>query len=266
MVSPIKKWWLMLGLAWPLSAFGAVVDIDCATLDQPLQTLIDAVPEDSTINLSGACQEPILITKDRIELSGGKAGASFTFPPDTVNGLSITGRQIALKKLNVSGAKKSVVVYRTGSARIVETQISQSGSIGLEVTDSSYVRILNSTISNSGRNGIVVRLSSSADIHNNVISHHQSHGIVLDSSAADIDGNALSDNRNYGLLVHSNSKARLGGDNSAGETNRFSNNGDGGVRCDSNSTLQVRVEQQFDDPAKTYRMAESCVLSTETTD
>ncbi|MGB2680879.1 MAG: hypothetical protein WBE39_06145 [Candidatus Competibacter sp.] len=122
MMSPLQHCVLALGLIAPGFTFGAAVEIDCDTLAQPLKTLIDAVPEDSAIKLSGACHEPIPIAKDRIELSGsGKTGASFSFPEYTANGLSITGRQIVIKKLSLSGAKKSIAVYRDGRVSSTET-------------------------------------------------------------------------------------------------------------------------------------------------
>lgn len=255
---------LGIGMFFSYSSFGTVADIDCDNISQPVQQLIDNIPEDSIINISGICHETIEIQKDRISLSG-KSGASFILSPQTDIGISITGRQIVIKNIKISGGARGIVLYRAGSARIVNTDISHSGSIGIEITDSSYARILQSTISNSKRNGIVVRLSSSADIHENTITGNKNDGIVLDGSSADIDGNTISDNNDYGIFLHANSRIRLGGDNTSGKSNIFSNNLTGGIRCDSNSTIEIRIAQQFSNN-KDYELSESCVLTTETSD
>lgn len=244
---------------------GATVHIDCDNIGEPLQQIIDKVPEDNTITISGACSESIKIEKDRLSISG-QPDVSFVLPANTNAGIAVSGRQITIKNIVISGGDRGIVVYRGGSARIINTYISNTNSIGLEVTDSSYARIMQSEIANSQRNGIVVRLSSSADIHKNKIVQNKRDGVVVDSSSADMDGNIISNNNRYGIFLHCNSKIRLGGDNTSGKSNFFSGNLRGGICCESNSTIEVRVEQQFDTTLNNYHLSGNCVLTNQILD
>ncbi|HCB12309.1 MAG TPA: hypothetical protein DEP36_01875 [Gammaproteobacteria bacterium] len=248
-----------IGVFLHYSAFSAQVDIDCDNLPQPLQQIIDDVPEDSIIKFYGTCHEPIKIKKDRLSILG-MFGAKFVLSPNNYCGIAISGRQIEINRITIFGGESGIVVYRSGSLNISDSRILNPNSIGVEVTGSSYARITQTEIVNSHRNGIVVRLSSSADIHANTINRNKGYAIVIDNSSADIDGNIISENYRYGIYLRDCSKIRLGGDNASGEGNIFYGNLIGGIRCESNSTIEIRADQKFDTDKNNYDLSDSCVL------
>jgi hypothetical protein len=238
------------------TSLGASVDIDCDTINRPLQEIVDSVEEDSHIFFYGSCHDPIRVEKDRLFIAG-EPNSKFILPSTASFGIAISGRQINVEKINISGGKRGIVVYRGGSAKISNSKITNSESIGIEVTESSYIRIERTEVTHSHRNGVVVRLSSSADIHENKINKNKGQGIVVDASAADIDGNLISRSGRYGILLRGGSKIRLGRDNSSGEENLFYNNLNGAIRCESNSIIEIASKEiKFD-----YDLSDSCVLT-----
>lgn len=237
-------------------SYGMSFDIDCDNIDQPLQEILDVVEEDTRIVLHGKCHDPIRIKKDRLSIIG-QSGSEFIIPLTASFGIAISGRQIEIKNISISGAKTGIVVYRAGSARISNTKIINPVSIGIEVTGSSYAHIEQTEIINSSRNGVVVRLSSSADINDNRIDKSNVYGIVVDASAADIDGNLISRSGRYGILLRGGSKIRLGRDNCSGTDNLFFNNLNGAMRCESNSVIEIACKEiKFD-----YDLSDSCIVT-----
>ncbi|MCB1776587.1 MAG: right-handed parallel beta-helix repeat-containing protein [Candidatus Competibacteraceae bacterium] len=217
---------------------------------------MDTVEEDSHVVFHGRCHDPIRITKDKLSIIG-QPGSKFIISSTASFGIAISGRQVDIKNIDLSGGKTGIVIYRGGSAEVSNSRITNAGSIGIEVTGSSYAHIEQTEIINSRRNGVVIRLSSSADIHDNKIRNNNKFGIVIDASAADIDGNLISRSGRYGILLRGGAKVRLGKDNASGKGNLFYNNSNGAIRCESNSVIEIAPEEiEFD-----YDLSDRCVLA-----
>jgi parallel beta-helix repeat protein len=220
--------------------------VDC-NKKQRIQTALDAANDGDVIQVSGNCNENVVIDKNRLRLEA-VAGA-------TLNGPNVNDPTIAVKGLNVeirgfasiSGGRSTIRVEGGGSA-VIEQNILQNSLRGILVIQSSYARIENNTIQNhAGPSsiGIEVRQSSAADIFFNTIQNNQLSGIqISDGSAADIDENNILNNGSFGILIRRTSHARLGGDPVSGVANFIQGNNTG-IGCQQNSSLVSDAPQKF---------------------
>jgi len=204
----------------------------------------------ATINVSGTCNENVLILERRhnITLNGvGSPTINGTDPTSpTVN---VRGRGITIQGFTITGGEHRVLVSRGGAAIIHNNTIDGTGSAGghgILVNQHSSARITNNTIQNNPRSGVFVHEGSSARIGfvaaddtaaspntiqvnaengitvsrsghtrivGNLISSNTGDGVrVTRGSHADVSSNTINGNGGDGILVSQNSGANLGED------------------------------------------------------
>jgi hypothetical protein len=243
------------------TAGAATFKVDCDKNGGPsIQDRIDnnAGPGD-TIEVSGACTEAVVLTKDGLRLvgvggtlapngSGILGGASITAPVGASSTIAVLGRNVRIERLTIIGGGSSgVVISRGGSARVLNSVVYGAGRDGIIATRGTYVEVRRTEVKDNGRYGIFVRNSSSADIHLNDIHDNGDRNdagvYISNSSSADIDGNDIHDNLGNGVLLTRASSVSFSSDPSVSPGNRsndISNNGtvdDNGTPGDSSDDI-----------------------------
>jgi hypothetical protein len=175
------------------TAGAATFKVDCDKNGGPsIQDRIDnnAGPGD-TIEVSGACTEAVVLTKDGLRLvgvggtlapngSGILGGASITAPVGASSTIAVLGRNVRIERLTIIGGGSSgVVISRGGSARVLNSVVYGAGRDGIIATRGTYVEVRRTEVKDNGRYGIFVRNSSSADIHLNDIHDNLGNGVLL---------------------------------------------------------------------------------------
>ncbi|MDB5867528.1 MAG: parallel beta-helix repeat-containing protein [Betaproteobacteria bacterium] len=254
-----------------VSGNAATVTVDCDAGNTIMAALGSVKPGD-TVLVSGTCREQVNIAPEivRITLDGQKKttiqhpGGAQASPHALYN----RGKEITIKGFTVTGGADgihlsgpasavidgNVVVKNSGRgihidkgsvARILNTTVEQSGSIGIDVTGASYAYIgifiprvpalSPNTIRNNGGPGINIERTSGAWIVGNTISNNKESGITVHRNAqADVMANVINANGGdaitvgYNSGVNLNSEPRRDGPN---QTTSAQNNGGVGIRC-----------------------------------
>jgi parallel beta-helix repeat protein len=199
---------LMLLVAVPAS-WGAVVNVNCP--GQSLQDAITAAGIDTEIDITGNCNENILVDNNKIKVYLIGAGGATINGPDANNPtLDVRGKAIYINQLTITGGNQGIQVERGSNAVIDANVIQNTGSNGIVVSQLAFAVIINNTIHNNPNHGILIRTNSTAHIGFNKIT---------DAAASP---NNIVNNGNRGILVEESSSARIYG-------NTISNNGSDGV-------------------------------------
>src|SRR4051812_31936930 len=249
----------------------ATINVDCDAGNTINSTFATVKPGD-TVLVSGTCKEQVSIPPEvtRITLDGQKKttiqhpGGSSPSPHTLYN----RGKEITIKNFTVTGGQDgihlsgpasavidgNVVVKNSGRgihidkgsiARILNTTVQESGSIGIDVTGASYAYIgvfiprvpalAPNTIRNNGGPGVNIERTSGAWIVGNTITHNKESGIAVHrNSQADIVGNVINANGGDAITVSHNGGVNLNSEprrDGPNKTDAGQNNADVGIRC-----------------------------------
>jgi parallel beta-helix repeat protein len=246
----------------PLEA-ATIVNVNCP--GSSLQSAINAASVDTQINISGTCNENILIDNDKVKLylvgSSGTINGTSSGPA-----LDIRGKAILITGLVITGGTDGIRVQRSANAVISGNTIQSTGNFGVVVSQGAFAVITSNTVQNNpsygisvhtgsvahigfnqtsggkapntiqlnGEGGISVNRSSSARIVGNDISNNGTYGVsVSRASYADIADNDINANGLSGIVVTENSAVQLGEDSGifAPANRTTSNNLENGIRC-----------------------------------
>lgn len=215
-----RVWDLETGVTTPLP-LPRVKTVDCGS--ESLQAALDQAVEGDTINVSGTCNERIIVRQDRVTLDGqGSAiidgdGLGVGSHLVRIRAMLVTFRNFKVKNSPSSG----IQVHQSASALIEGNTIENCAVDGIVITNSSYARIgspsgdhpaagtgTGNVIQNNDRHGILVRGSSHASIFHNKITGNVDGVRVPVGGAADIDGNEISGN-NRGIHFRTNGSVKL---------------------------------------------------------
>jgi len=228
-------------LLWVTPSIGQV-SVDCS--GQSLQTAINNNAAGTTFNVSGTCNENIVIweTRERVTLNG--VGT----PTPTINGtntnsptIMVWGQGVTVTGFTISGGQDGIMVYKGGTATINGNTIQYIGRVGINVILNGSATITNNTISNNPSAGIIIQENASARIgfsstsdtvaSGNTIQNNGLTGIYVSYlSNARIVGNTISDNTGSGIAVLKLSQADI-------SDNDINHNGLNGITVDANSAV-----------------------------
>jgi len=131
----------------------AQVNVNCP--GDSLQAAITAAAPGTTINVSGTCNENILIQNDRVRV--------FIFGPATIDGpdaskatFDVRGKAILIQNLTITGGRDGIHVHRSANAVISGNTIDSTGNNGINVSELGFAVIINNTIQNNPSRGINV--------------------------------------------------------------------------------------------------------------
>ena len=272
MCKMVAKTALMTGLCFAaLSAHAATVTVDCDAGNTIMGVLGGLKPGD-TVLVSGLCKEHVNIApeitrvifdgqkKTTIQHPGGPAASPHAVyvraKEIIIKGFTVTGGQDGIHLSGPASAviEGNVVIKNSGRgihidkgsiARILNTTVEQSGSIGIDVTGASYAYIgvfiprvptlAPNTIKHNGGPGINIERTSGAWIVGNTISNNKESGIAVHrNSQADVIGNLINANDGDGITVSYNSGVNLQSEprrDGPNQTNAGQSNGGHALRC-----------------------------------
>ncbi len=253
---------------------GPIINLNCTS--GTLQALADSALPGTTINVTGTCNENLLLRneKQRLTINGGGT-ATITAPSNTSPAVNIRGKGILLQGFTITGGSNGVHINRGSNAVLALNIIQNSSGNGVLVDELAVAVLTNNTIQNNagagvfvsenstariGFNldtdtstkpntiqnnavGVIVSNGSSARIIGNTIENNTGFGIhVLRDSHADIASNAINGNRD-GIEVGENSLVQLGEDSgiSIYESENSGTNTGFGIRCANGGTADGRI-------------------------
>jgi parallel beta-helix repeat protein len=197
-----------------------------------LQSAIDAATAGDVIQITGQCEENVLVRneKQRITIQASGPGPHILPPSQLTPAINVRGKGILIQNLTITGGRDGIHVNR-GSNAVLNNLIISGSQAKVRVDQQSFAAITNSTIS-GGSYGIFVdgssdvrvgfNLDTDASVSPNTIQSAQIAGIwVQGASRARVAGNLIKTNLN-GIMVRQNSHAEVGG-------NDISSSGDHGV-------------------------------------
>ncbi len=251
---------------------GTEVDVDCDGGDS-LAAEVEDAPPNTTLYVSGTCNENIVIDRSKTGLTlDGQGLTVVTAASGPV--IRVNGRGIIITNFAIDGGTNGILVNVDASAEINTNVIRNAGARGILVQQGSYATIINNVVRNNGGNGIAIREGSSVRIGttcsdkntirdngqsgiavsnnsdafilgNDIINNGSSGIFVTDNSMADTGSNNISGNNGDGVDVRRSSSVRMGRQNEASScatdpnsTNSSNKNDFWGIQCESQSTVQ----------------------------
>lgn len=232
----------------PPATAQTAVTVDCDA-DGSLSTAVAEAAPNTTIHVTGTCNEAVHITRgiNQITIDGGGTasvvGPDHDAPPTGPGSFTffVEGQGITLTGLNIVGGAHGVHLSGPAFATITENTITESGGAihldkdstgqiagneitgnhgyGINLQEASYARIgftaptrgLNgNTITGNDGPGIIVKQWSTGWISGNTITDNGGHGVLLDrSSLGEIYDNNIEGNSGDGIHASNGSGISL---------------------------------------------------------
>src|SRR5262249_20837952 len=153
----------VLGVSlWIVPPARAQVDCD---KDPPgaLQQAIDTAGPGATIQVSGTCNENVLITegKERVTLDGG-GKAAVNGPDATRSTIAVRGRGITVKGFMITGGLDGITFARGAQGTVDGNTVLGAARYGVNVAQMGFAVIVNNTIESNSNSGIDVAGNSFA--------------------------------------------------------------------------------------------------------
>lgn len=211
--------------------------------------VLQHVPGPSTINVSGACHENVVIQSlDRLTLSA-MPGASIT---DASGGALdvidiVDSRDVSINNFTINGGAEQVTCQDRSLCRLNGNTIQgansdgvgvyfsqidviggvvQNNTVGLQIFNGSEARVFGVAVQNNG-NGIIVRTHSFLNT-DSTISGNSSTGVFVHfNGTMHCLGCTISGNGDHGVIIRRNSTVRFAGNGVSGAT--VTGNAGGGV-------------------------------------
>ena len=212
---------LALGLTIASEAEARTINVNCAM--KSLQTAVDRANPGDTLNVSGTCNELIVVGTDGVTIDGGGAA--------TIDGTGIGGTRslvivqalnVRIRNITVTDSPRSGILVRRGGSAIIEgVTVTLSASSGIVVIQSAFARIgpasahpaagnaPGNVISDNIRHGIAVGGGANAAIFHNSITGNDRGINITNAGSADIDANVITGNAARGLSLLTNAAVFL---------------------------------------------------------
>ncbi len=236
-------------------------NVDCPS--ESLQHAVDVAKPGWTINVTGTCEEKIVVSTDNVTIDGGGTAiidGSGLGPGPLV---SVQANNVSILNLTIQGSVGSgIAVERSGSAVIQGCTVIDNAP-GILVETGSYAQIgagsgeshsiadgsaPGNLIQGNSIYGIAVRGSANASILHNLLKNNRRSINVTNAGSANIDGNKIVNNRSggrgRGISLLTNGSVRLSADDSDGHANLIEEN-DIGIRCRLGGAADGTVSQNF---------------------
>jgi len=228
------------GLSW-----AGTITVNCS--HQTLQTAINKAKTGETINVTGTCNENVIIPEGTNELIlDGQNTATINGPSASSPTVWVLGRGITIQNFTITGGLQGIGIFQGGTATINHNDISGAASAAqgaLTVAETSQAIVLNNNIHDNPGYGIIISdnsnarigfiLTTDASASPNIIQNNGAYGIgVGRGSSARIAGNNISNNSSYGIVVFRLSAADIA-------DNTINANGGGGIQVGANSFITL---------------------------
>ena len=177
---------------------------------ESLATALEQAKPGETIQVSGTCQEAVMIIADRITLDGGGSAVldgrgAEVVTADGVRGVTLTG-------LTVRQGLNGVVAKGGASLKLTSVTTQNNRVSGIRVDGHSSVELHDCTTQNNGLNGLEVDRASEVKITGTFLSQGNGvFGISLLNTSSIVFANATanSTNNTLGIAVRLNSGASI---------------------------------------------------------
>jgi len=155
---------LLLPMTGAMAAGGTVRKVDCDK-GETIQNKIDEAKAGDVIVVSGTCNENLVIRKEMHDITlDGQGMATINRPDSTRNTITIRGKGITIRGMNITGGRNGISIRQDAEASINGNHINRTGRWAIVVTNNSSARIMNNTIQDNPRGGILIRAHSRAQI------------------------------------------------------------------------------------------------------
>jgi parallel beta-helix repeat protein len=240
------------------SAHAATLNIDCDA-GNTIASVYATVKPGDTVLVSGTCKEQVSVPPEvtRVTFDGQKKttirhpGGQQTSPHAFYN----RGKEITIKNFTVTGGQDGIHLSGPASAVIEGNLVTKNSGRGIHIDKGSVARILNTTVEDSGSIGIDVTGASYAYIGvfiprvqalgPNIIRNNGGPGINIErTSGAWIVGNTISGNKEAGIAVHRSAQADV-------IANTINANGGDAIAVSFNGGVNFDSEPRKDGPNKT---------------
>lgn len=228
----------------PSQVESRTINLNCNS-SKTLQNAVNRANPGDTINISGTCNESVVIRKRDINITSDGTGAVVGLPGQSA--IQIIGGGGIISFLTVTSqagtptpgeVPAAIVLVATAAASIEDCTI-VGAEFGIVAVGSSLADIKRSDIRGINRSGVLIAQSSSAFLNNLIIHDSGEYGVVIShSSSASLSGNTITSNALDGLLLAHASSVQLDNHDPATSTvNTFSSNGGYGIKCAANSSI-----------------------------
>jgi hypothetical protein len=212
-----------------------------------LQAAVNLAAPGSTILVSGACGENLLIRneKQRITIDGAGAGVGTRATinaPGGSPGFNVRGKGILIQNFLITGGSHGVVVNRGSNAVLNNNVIENTNGNGVLIDELAFAVLTNNTIHNSPGAGVFVSEASTARIgfnsdsdmaaSPNVITNNALGITIANGSSARVAGNTIENNAGDAIQVVRDSYAEI-------SSNQIITNGGDGIEVGENSFVQL---------------------------
>ena len=208
--------------SFDMAVGGPVHRVNCDK-GETIQHKIDEAKAGDVIEVSGTCNENLVIRKEMHDITlDGQGVATIDGPDSTRTTIVIRGKEITVRGFTITGGRNGISITRGSRASIEGNLIDRTGWRAVVVKRNSSARIMNNTIQNNPRGGIFIKDHSRAHIGvsgppgeralspNTIVHNSGSWAITVQrTSEALIAGNVISNNSGA-IKVSTNSQAHIG--------------------------------------------------------
>ena len=207
---------IFLFLLLPRVAGAATFTVNCP--GQKLQAALDAAGVDDTINVTGTCNENVVVdnNKMKVYLEGG--GTAIIHGDPSLAVIDVRGKAILVQGFTITGGRVGIEVHR-GSNAVLNDNIIQNMSAGIVVDEVAFAVITNNVITTNPLAGILIQGNAAANIGVNSASdpialpnfiQANGEGVLLSGAVqANIIGNTISNNSNTGITLNRGAQANI---------------------------------------------------------
>ena len=241
-----------------LSANAATIAVDCDAGGTIMSALASVKPGD-TVLVGGTCKEHVNVAPEIVKITLDRQKKTTIHHPGSPaaspHAVYIRGKEITIKGFTVTGGQDGIHLSGPASAVIDSNVVVKNSGRGIHIDKGSIARILNSTVEESGSIGIDVTGASYAYIGvfiprvpalaPNIIRNNGGPGINIErTSGAWIVGNTISNNKESGIAVHRNAQADV-------VANVINANGGDAISVSYNGGVNFTSEPRRDGPNQT---------------
>ena len=240
------------------SAAAATISVDCDA-GNTITGVLSGVKPGDTVLVTGTCREHVNIAPEitRVIFDGQKKAVIQHpgGPAASPHAVYVRAKEIVIKGFTVTGGQDGIHLSGPASAVLDGNLVTKNSGRGIHIDKGAIARILNSTVEYSGSIGIDVTGASYAYIgvfiprvptlSPNIVRNNGGPGINIERTAgAWIVGNTISNNKESGIAVHRNAQADVIG-------NTINANGGDAITATFNGGINLLSEPRRDGPNQT---------------
>jgi len=155
---------LFLLVNFAMAEGGTLQKVNCQK-GETIQNKLDEAKAGDVIEVSGTCNENLVIRKELHDITlDGQGVATIDGPDSTQPTIDIRGKGIIVRGFTITGGLNGIKIHHSATASIDGNRIDKTGRRAIVVVYDSSARILNNTIQNNPRGGILIHTNSRAHI------------------------------------------------------------------------------------------------------